>query len=324
MVVIFLIYDYKGHTLRLHKIIIEMSDVSNLQKKIENKLGKPVFNSIRMYVSRFNPTLWGQQQPHNYLDNMLIFTLAKICRKKSYQWLIENVHTHPKLNAKSLGHNIPVLVDVIRMWAEGQIILGTQEDWDHAAANVAAPERLSHVRFWIDSTDFKIARRKGTGPRTPHWSAKLRGPGRRYMVLCTGDGIIRKLWMAYSPKMYDSDKIKHHKDFFDGDLGDVGVVGDNHFLAAREHFRFCDIVAPSRAKPNEGHGKKRKTTDVGPTEEKRNNEIRRLRARVETPFANMKKKVKSLAHPFYEDEDMHDGVVIFAAGVHNFVHQRNL
>ncbi len=301
-----------------------MADVSNLQKKIEKKLGNSVFNSVRAYVRRANPSLWGQQQPRNYLDNMLIFTLSKICWKKSYQWLIDNVHTVPKLNAKSLVHNIPVLVDVIRMWAEGQIILGTREEWDQAAANVKAPERLSHVRFWIDSSDFKIARRKGRGPRTPHWSAKLGGPGCRYMALSSGEGLIRKIWMAYLPKLYDSDKIKHHKDFFDGDLGDVGVIGDNHFLAARDHFRFCDIIAPSRAKPNEGRGKKRTATDVGPTEEKRNNEIRRLRARVETPFALMKNKVKSLAHPFYEDEDMHDGVVIFAAGVHNFVHKQNL
>ncbi len=249
--------------------------------------------------------LWGQQQPPN-------------------DWLIKNIHTRPKLNAKSLGHNIPVLVNVIRMWAENQIILGTSEDWDRAAANVATSARLSHVRFCIDSTDFPITRRRGRGARSPHWSAKLSGPGRRYMVLCTGEGIIRKLWTAYSPKMYDSDKINHHKDFFDGELGDVGVVGDNHFLAAKEHFHFCDIVAPTRAKPNKGCSKKRKSTDVGPTEEKRSNENRCLRARVETPFAVMKKKVKSLKHPFYEDEDMHDGVVIFAAGVHNFVHQSNL
>ncbi len=44
-------------------------------------------------------------------------------------------------------------------------------------------------------------------------------------------------------------------------------LGITHFLAANEHFRFCVLIAPLCAKPNEGHGS------------------------METPFAIMKKKV---------------------------------
>jgi hypothetical protein len=181
----------------------------------------------------------------------------------------------------------------------------------------------NNVLMWIDSSDFPIVYRKGRGPTSDWWSGKEGCPCRRYMFLLTADGVIRKIWPGYSPKRYDSDKVRDHRDFFDGYLRDVTVVGDNHFLAADSYLRRCKILAPTTERDPAKRKASRRPGDPGEKVIKRNRKIRRLRARVETPFATLSNKFACLTQKFYEEIDVHDDVVTFAAGVHNFIKQRH-
>lgn len=178
--------------------------------------------------------------------------------------------------------------------------------------------------MWIDSSDFPITREKGRGAKSEWWSGKEKCPCRRYLFLSTADSVIRKIWLAYSPKRYDSDKVRDHRDFFDTHLRDVVVIGDNHFLAVKEYLRYCKILAPTTDHDPPKRKADRQPGDPGEKEIKRNRKIRRLRARVEIVFATLSNKAASLTTPFYEDIHVQDDIVTFAAGVHNFIKEQNM
>lgn len=301
-----------------------MSDVKFLKRQIKNTLGTTTFDDILTYVRRRNPKLWGRNQPDEYLANMLIFTLTKFVLGWSYDKMIKLIRVVPKLNSKSLQHNVLKISRVLADWGKELISLGTRRDWEAAARGTKVPPEFGNVLLWIDSSDFFITREADRGPSSEWWSGKEGRPCRRYMFLSTADGVIRKIWPAYSPKRYDGDKLRDHRDFFDTYLKGVVVIGDNHFLAAKEYLRECEILAPSTERQPPKRKADRLPGDPGEKEIKRNSKIRRLRARVETTFATLSNKVKSLTTPFYEEIHVHDDIVTFAAGVHNFVVEQNL
>jgi hypothetical protein len=298
-----------------------MGDVDFLKHQIVNKLGNAVFRDISTYVRGRNLVLWGGHQPEGYANSMLIFALTKFVLGWSYNRMIETLNTNPPLNAKTLNHNCRLLMHVLADWASELIFLGERNDWDAAAAGVPHVNDFGPVRFWIDSSDFYIIRGPDRHGDSEHWSGKEGRPARRYMVLSTADGIIRKIWPAYSPKRYDSDKVRDHRDFFDSELRGVAIVGDNHFYTAREYLRHAIIVVPSREADPPRNRADRASGEIGNAEIVRNRKIRALRARVETSFAMITNKVESLKGPFWEDEFLQDDVVTFAAGVHNYVKQ---
>jgi hypothetical protein len=295
-----------------------------LKREIKNKLGATTFNEIATYVRRRAPNLWGGNQPDNHLDNMLVFTLTKFVLGWSYGKMIKLIRTEPRLNYKSLEHNVLKISRVLRDWGSEQISWGTRHEWEEAARGARVPPEFGNVLMWIDSSDFKIIHKDGINKNSEWWSGKEGRPCRRYMFLSTADGLIRKIWPAYGPKKYDSDKVRDHRDFFDTHLKDVVVIGDNHFLAAKEYLRYCKILAPTAAVDPPKRKADRAPGTIGEKQIARNKKIRKLRARVERPFATLANRVESLNTPFYENMHVQDDVVTFAAGVHNFVtEQRN-
>ncbi len=127
-------------------------------------------------------------------------------------------------------------------------------------------------------------------------------------------------------KRYDADKLRDHRDFFDTHLKGVVVI----HLVTTTSLRQRSIFASAKFLHHRRKGSPRRERldflpgDPGEKEVKRNSKIRRLRARVETTFATLSNTVKSLMTPFYEDIHVHDDIVTFAAGVHNFVVEQNL
>jgi hypothetical protein len=303
--------------------IMEAPDINFLERQLRNKLGESTFDEILQYVKDRKPKLWGDFQEDPYQKNMVICTLAKFSLGWSYDRLIKIVHVEPHLVAKSLNYNVLALARVLSDWGKEWIIWGTRREWKDAARRVKYPAEFGDVLMWIDSSDFPIIRRKGRGAKSDWWSGKEGRPCRRYLFLSTADGVIRKVWPAYSPKRYDSDKVRDHRDFFDTFLKDVVVIGDNHFLAAKNYLRRCKILAPTTERDPPKRKADRQPGAPGEKEIGRNKKIRRLRARVETPFATLSNKFDCLSTPFYEDIEVHDEIVYFAAGVHNYIKHQN-
>ena len=81
----------------------------------------------------------------------------------------------------------------------------------------------------MESTDLKLAGKKKIGRKRSKWSYKANGPGRRYMILREGKGIIRRIWGGYSPKRHDGTFLSDNKEELDNSLVGGVILADNHF-----------------------------------------------------------------------------------------------
>jgi len=244
--------------------------------------------------------------------DVLGFSFSKIMREVDLPHQIGNT---------TLQKNVKRIRATLAKWAKDRTILASKPAWDAAVTDIRLPSFMSKVRFWIDSSDFPIQRKKGRGKRSEHWSGKMARPARRYMFLADGDQVLRKMWGGYSPKVYDGHFVEINKTWFDNKLNGVAVVGDSHFYSVARELRSCEMIAP---KP-EGHTTDPETgrdlSTLTAEQQARNREIRRIRAPVEQPFARIKSMMQILSRPWAEDLYELDNVVMIGAAVHNYKKQ---
>jgi len=248
---------------------------------------------------------------------MLIFTLAHDVLGKSFCDIMSKIKIMYRIGNTTLQINTRRIRDVLCDWADEQIFLGDPESWDAAAADIPFPSHLRSVRFWIDSSDVPIERQKGRGPSSAYWSGKMGRPARRYMFLLDGDQVISKMWGGYSAKLYDGHFVESHKQWFDKKLSDVAVIGDTHFHSVRRELRKCQIIAPrpTPATTNQETGQDEERLTAA--QQKKNAEIRRIRARCEQPFSYIKSQMQILKRPWAEDLHELDSVITIGSAIHN-------
>ncbi|KAL6075868.1 hypothetical protein QOT17_003178 [Balamuthia mandrillaris] len=240
-------------------------------------------------------------------------TLAAITKYdltgQGYNSLHDEVRPWLGVSAKSLQHNTKVLRQVMAKWGRRQIKWGRQEAWKRAGVQVRRPKWLEKVNLTMDSTDLKKEGRRTISKKDDCWSFKENRPGCRYMVVFDLENRVRGLWGGYSPKTYDAHWVLAQKEHFDCKWKGANIVADCHFDLPRDMFENVKIITPVAARAG---------TTLSEVQQKRNQELRRLRARVESPFGLWKSKWKALSEPWRESDQQQSYLVTLAAGVHNF------
>jgi hypothetical protein len=290
----------------------------SVKRFVVKALSKDVYDDILSYLMENPPNLWGEQQLSGFFEKMVTLGLFKELKSIGYKKLNSDVDIGSKLNHKSFQHNWGVIRKEIAKWAESTIDLGTAEDWDEAVEDVALPKEFENVNLWMDSTDFPKQRHKGGSRKDPDWSYKLNKPGRRFMFIRDGKGLIRKVWGGYSPKLYDGDFLDLMKGYLKEELNGAGIIADQHFDVGKKYLPSIKFFTPIK-EPTTGKRKKRAESISKLTKEqvKWNKHLHALRARIESPFGIIKNLWKSLSKPWEEDDSALDALVWIAVGVYN-------
>lgn len=146
------------------------------------------------------------------------------------------------------------------------------------------------------------------------------------MVLRDGTGKIRRLWGGYSPKTYDAEFMRTHRQWFREQLGGVAILADTHFFSACDYIRHPEILATPPKNAGVDLLRSRGFATTTKEAKKRSKKIKETRGVVEQVFAGIKHTFLPLAGGPYqvwrEPETELDHVVTWACGVHN--RQRDL
>ncbi len=288
------------------------------EREAIQKLGGAVVSAMWQYLRGHAPTLMGAQQPPIFLHLMFFCWLGHDILARSYPFMFAEITLPHRIGVKTLQVNVKRIRLAIRDWAKEQIFLGTRQYWDAAVENIPFPPFMRSVRFWLDSSDYKIQRKKGRGRKSEHWSGKLGRPARRFMMLVLGDGCVAYIWGGYSPKVYDGHHVEIFKQWYNANFNGLAVVADGHFYSVARELRECTMIAPkpdhSAPDPVTGANLSRLTQE----EQARNAHIRTIRARVEITFASILNLVSSLKHPWAEQLSELDATVTIGVGIHNF------
>lgn len=303
-----------------------MWTLHNVKRLVWEKLPADLTEELITYVKANPPTLWGCDYSEKHLPAWCYLTLFRFVRRKSIPMLVNQlINFGFPLNPRTVEHNSRVLLQIFAQWGKTQIKLGKPRDWDEAAEVSInhVQEFLHQVRLWIDSSDFSLSRRKEwRSKKGGQWSYKNNRPAQHYMMFSDGKGRIRLLWGGYSPKVYDSDALKAFLQPCRR-FKKIAFLGDGHFLAAAKHFKKeISIIAPTaeHKKKDILDGTNKPACFALPTskEDKMNEAIRHLRARVETPFGAIKRRFECF-HPYWPGNlKDQDDAIMFACGVHSW------
>jgi hypothetical protein len=295
--------------------------LAGAKRSVEKYFGKNAFIDFRRYLHQKKPSLWGEHQGRSYLEDTLVLVLFHDIWGLGWDRLLRDVDVGKKFNHKTLQHNAKVLRGVGEKWGRKKTQLGSYESWVAAMRNIKPlPPSLSHSEalLYQDSVDFPLERKKGRGPQSDSWSAKLRKPGRRFQILRNASGRIIKAWGGYSPKLMDSMFIEVKKKWLNKHLKGATVVADNHYSVAQKLIPKVEYFVPTEKQDVESKKKNnrlRKT--LTKKQQKRSQQISSVRARVEHPFAWITQHFAWLNKPFAEEPEQLDALVWMAIGAYN-------
>lgn len=116
---------------------------------------------------------------------------------------------------------------------------------------------------------------------------------------------VRWLSVGYSPKIHDGQYVMLNRYEFDHRFSGGVIIGDEHYQVCRQ-LQDPQILAPFRA-----------SAHLTRAQQKYNDRLRIIRARVETPFAWLKRTFKSLDHAWRYSMRQLDFLVTYAVAAWN-------
>jgi hypothetical protein len=308
------------------KRLFRMKYIKTIHGFVVKKVTQEVFDELLQYLKEQHIPLWGEHQQNVFLKENLDLCLFKDLSGVGYGWLARNIKLTDKLSLKSIHHNIKLIRKTSRVWTRQQLELGNLEEWMEAAKKVKINRKLfTHGCLWMDSIDLRVVRKgQKRGKKSKWWSYKVNSPGHRYMCLRDGNGMIRKLWGGYSPKLYDSHFLQITQDYLEEKLRGAGVFADEHFRKQGNRFdqvRFYTPYKTPSSKDNEDGAETCKFTDK---QVSWNKQQRTARARVENTFGLIHNRWKSLQKKWPDEMEQIDHLVWISAVVNNSIKKRNL
>lgn len=292
---------------------------AQIKHSVEARIQASTLSELEQEVHDAKLSLWGEDKPEEFEKMCLYITLWKDLTAKGYCQIQRRTHAWLKLTTKSIAHNTQLIRNALKPWAMRQIQLGDSTDWKNAASATRFSKLIKDTNLWIDSTDFPLVGKRSTKRKDESWSYKCNSPGRRFQVICDANRRIRKVWGGYSPKVYDGAFLEITREWFEEKLKGGVIVADTHYAYGRDNIRDPKFYVPVPKPP------KRKKDDtmvnlsvLTKEQQAKNKAIRQARARVESPFGEVKQKWAALSSPWGESESQLDSLVFLAFGIHNF------
>lgn len=299
--------------------------VRSIKMEISRLLGCGILEEIMPYVQHQKPSLWGMEQPPDFLLHNVLITMYHDMSGSGWNVLKKQCNFTRSTAGSTLSHNAQVLRPILASWARTEMPLEDMDAWNAAAHDVLRPAGFESVNMWIDSTDFAKKKRKGQSKKDSDFSYKLNKPGLRFMTLQDGRRQIRKIWGPYPPKLYDGDFLQSKKYWIKRRLLGANIIGDDHFRMGKKYFKgknapkFTTAIRKRADEPNQHVGRTYTALEkLTKEKQKYNEEQKALRARVESPYGWVKETFKTLHSPWLDDEEQLEHAVVFAFGCHNY------
>ncbi len=301
-----------------------MLSINQARARVVEKLPLVVYRSMLTYVEAHAPTYWSQERSRGFVEDQLIMYLLHVMYGQGRRRVRDSIDINHSVGNESLAHNFNATADVLYQWAKQHIILGTEVQWRAAARNTLRPGELAHVVLWQDSADFAIEHAPGMGKKSEFYSHKLNRPGLRYQFLCDARCVVRKVWGPLSPKLYDTHFVAAEDTFYN-QIGNVHIVADQHYAKANS----LDIKVTFKTRVPKPKVKRRNpvTPHLTAEQQRYNDNLDQLRARVEQPFGWMKDTFALLSGNtsmyWRDDIDLHIRLITLAVGCWNFMKNSN-
>jgi len=144
----------------------------------------------------------------------------------------------------------------------------------------------------------------------------------KFLSLSDGNGRVRFLFGPIPPKTYDSDIILMKKEFLDSNAKGAKVCADCHFNKANQYTEQVKWICPYSENEKEVEDLDEWNTSPALTIGRKtyNKQVRRIRNKVELPFAKLKNLFTSLRTPFKEGDYQLGCLVNTAVGIYNLQH----
>jgi hypothetical protein len=287
-----------------------------LRAEVERKLKPLVYRDIIQFMGNKELKLWGEDRPRLFQQTCVLICMYQDLFGLSLRGLRRAIKSWWPHDRKTLTHNHSRIRKVLGKWGKKKVVLGTAPDWNQAVRNWEMPKGLNGVNLWLDSVDFQQVGKTTEEKTSDRWSFKLNAPGQRYLVLFDGKGKVRQWWGGYTPKLFDGHALQLEKRWLKRNLQGGRVIADQHFAwgtklskKVRFHIKFKKHRIPGK-KGQMKLGLTKKETVY-------NRGVNQVRARVESWFGKMGKKVAQLGNIWYGSDEEQDSLVSFAIGVLN-------
>lgn len=235
-----------------------------------------------------------------------------------WQLVAEVTGTSFLLVHSTLNHNAKIIRRVLKGWALQWITPGTSQNWTAAARQSAFPKCIADATLLMDSFDLptqKVA--KTRGPKSPYWSAKLKKPGWRFMIVIDAKCKVRYISAGYSPKVYDGHWVQARRDWLESTFENGAFLADGHFHEG-EALDNVKFYVPSRTKPTPPEAAEDPEMEkLVKKEEARNKAIKSSRSRAELAISRIKQPWKVLQAPWAEELNQLTYLVYIAVAVYN-------
>lgn len=291
-------------------------------REVKAAFGKTVYKEMERHVCGLELSWWGEGKDKNISKYMVLAACLHDARGYSYSAISRALRPKIVIHPGAIQHNVKRARHALAKWGNANITLPTRAAQNRAVAGRNFPIWASRARWWMDSTDIPLPRRKGYRSRKGiYWSGKLKRPAWRYQILRDGNGKICKLWGGYSPKVYDADFVKVEKSWLEGNLQGTAIFADTHYFKARDYVTDPEFLATPPENVSADLLTLRGFATTTKEARKRSKFIKNNRGVVEQCFAAMKDTFIPLAGGPYtswrESEHELDHVVEWACGVYN-------
>ena len=120
-----------------------MVSFDQLRAKVVRRIPASAYGSMLRYLRRSRPSLWGAEQPPNFLEATLLYTLYMDIKNIGVNRLVKKLDELGfRLSNRSVAHNSKEIRRHLVSWGRSKISPGPRATWDRAAWNMRRLRRL--------------------------------------------------------------------------------------------------------------------------------------------------------------------------------------
>ena len=123
--------------------------ILNVREKVEAKIKKDTIKELKRYLEKKKPSLWGSDKGRYFVKDCLLLALYHDLEGIGYARIEKEIKQWRPLTSKSIRHNTKEIRQTLSTWADEQIRLGDEHDWNQAYKSLSLNERLEGVNLWM-------------------------------------------------------------------------------------------------------------------------------------------------------------------------------
>lgn len=293
---------------------------NSLKTYVEQHIGEWIVKKILREIKLTKDELWGLVKTRSWAAKTIYVTLYHDLENPSYLSLTNRVVRFYKLTSRSLKRNVHYCRHKLKAWGKSVCTVVPSSTLQKNGIMFHSHYFTGKVTLWTDTTDIRVTGKDRMSRYDPNYSYKVSGPGRKFLTI--HDAQMRSIFCfgPFGPKTYDSDIMLIYMKKIEKLYPRQVIIGDGHFTVAARMFKKTRIITNfvRSGRPTIVNGEKigRMLT---PHQSKHNQNIIKIRGRVESPYGYLKTKFKSLNTIFRESDKQLKCVLVYTLAIHRLV-----